>query len=358
VALTASSPRRARSVPLGLEASNPFWSEGVRAEAALRAARPRDLGTPLESTPLPLEGERKRQRSGERRSFYRTPPNSWMEGGEAKGPRPMSYSELREMVHRSDKDLQVRFGQSGAESSMRSMGQMPEELPEKTEGPVPGRQTLEEAVSEELVQTLLEQNAALQEQLQRMMAERDAKEEKEKEERQRPVESASQWSAVTALEEKQVPMTPQRPRMRSAEAEDRRRTPGGTQVPADSPPGLPELPPWPPSLAPTVNFLDYEKIEMDTKRGRNGDWVWIPGGDQRSGSRPRPPPEPWEMEKVDEKRARHEDRTAWLEQQVLQLQEMVMKGAEGHPFMQGSFFVVESRISEGRGVEKATIRSG
>ena len=29
--------------------------------------------------------------------------------------------------------------------------------------------------------------------------------------------------------------------------------------------------------------------------------------------RPRPPPEPWEMEKVDEKRARHEDRTAWLE---------------------------------------------
>ena len=229
MALTASSPRRARSVPLGLEASNPFWSEGVRAEAALRAARPRDLGTPLESTPLPLEGERKRQRSGERRSFYRTPPNSWMEGGEAKGPRPMSHSELREMVHRSDKDLQVRFGQSGAESSMRSMGQMPEELPEKTEGPVPGRQTLEEAVSEELVQTLLEQNAALQEQLQRMMVERDAKEEKEKEERQRPVESASQWS--------------QRPRMRSAEAEDRRRTPGGTQVPADSPPGLPELPP-------------------------------------------------------------------------------------------------------------------
>ena len=57
---------------------------------------------------------------------------------------------------------------------------MPEELPEKTEGPVPGRQTLEEAVSEELVQTLLEQNAALQEQLQRMMAERDAKEEKGK----------------------------------------------------------------------------------------------------------------------------------------------------------------------------------
>ena len=95
----------------------------------------------------------------------------------------------------------MRFGQSGAESSMRSMGRMPEELPEaeKTEGPVPGVQTLEEAVSEELVQTLLEQNAALQEQLQRMMAERDARDEKEKEERQGPVESASQWSAATWL---------------------------------------------------------------------------------------------------------------------------------------------------------------
>lgn len=193
MALTASSPRRARSVPLGLEAGNPFWSEGVRAEAALRAARPKELGTPLESTPLPLEGERKRQRSGDRRSFYRTPPSSWVEGGTAKGPRPMSHSELREMVHKSDKDLQMKFGQSGAESSMRSMGQMPEELPERTEGPVPREQTLEEAVSEELVQTLLEQNAALQEQLNKMMAEKYAKEEKEKEERQGPVGSASQW---------------------------------------------------------------------------------------------------------------------------------------------------------------------
>ena len=96
MALTTSSPRRARSVPLGLEAGNPFWSEGARAEAALRAARPKELGTPLEATPLPLEGEKKRQRSGERRSFYRTPPTSWMEGGEAKGPRPMSHSELKE----------------------------------------------------------------------------------------------------------------------------------------------------------------------------------------------------------------------------------------------------------------------
>ena len=45
---------------LGLEAGNPFWSEGVRAEMALRAARPRDLATPLESTTIPLEGGKKR----------------------------------------------------------------------------------------------------------------------------------------------------------------------------------------------------------------------------------------------------------------------------------------------------------
>lgn len=60
MAIMESSPRRARSVALGLEAGNPFWSEGVRAEMALRAARPRDLATPLESTTIPLEGGKKR----------------------------------------------------------------------------------------------------------------------------------------------------------------------------------------------------------------------------------------------------------------------------------------------------------
>ena len=43
------------------------------------------------------------------------------------------------------------------------------------------------------------------------------------------------------------------------------------------------------------------------------------------------------MEKLNEKHARHEDRTARLEQQVLQLQEAVMMGAEGH-ITKGSYF--------------------
>ncbi len=61
-------------------------------------------------------------------------------------------------------------------------------------------------MSEELAQSLLE-NAALQDQKNQLMAERAAKEEKEREERDRQVGSASQWSAVTALEGRQMPTT-------------------------------------------------------------------------------------------------------------------------------------------------------
>ncbi len=176
------SRRRARSVPLGLEASNPFWSEAGRAEGS---------------------------------KTY----------GGYRGPRPMSHAELRGMV-----PVFRRCLGRLADGSTRNMGQMPKEM-HMTEGPAPEhgadagqgrpeRSGHKEKKADELVQSLLEHNAAMQDQIDQMMAERAAKEKSKRRKRSTGGKCITMVSCDGIGGKADAYYTPQRPRVRSVRCKD------------------------------------------------------------------------------------------------------------------------------------------
>ena len=81
--------------------------------------------------------------------------------------------------------------------------------------------------------------------------------------------SESSWSEVVE------PRTP--PRRPGGEV---RFTPNGTEIPPNTPRDHPkELPPVPPMLSwEPWDLQQYEVEEVQRPRGKQMDWVWVPGG--------------------------------------------------------------------------------
>ena len=281
--------QRGRSVPVSM-VPNPFWSRRARDEHVLQRLRPEDLpvvpATPEEEDLHSLDGlgptsgrqavERSaemrsaRSRSSEGRGLTATPiPKSWV-----------SVKDLYKVTFERDAE---HFKAKADEKAMRS--QRSQETGKQTSGPMPvdekneeasrgrGGARLEEELGKQLVQDLLEQNQALQAELQRLTAKIDGAAEG----------SSSAWSKVSEEEPKfEDPKTPRE----GTSGVGAKYTPHGTRVPEELPEQeMPRPPPpewrggfYPP---PPGWTLDHYEMEEMKRPGRSGDWVWVAEQERR-----------------------------------------------------------------------------
>ena len=129
---------------------------------------------------------------------------------------------------------------------LRTMGRMPPS-PRRTDGQVP--QSLETALEDVMVEELLKKNKDLQDQAAKLMEEKKG--------------SESSWSEVVE------PRTPTRRPEGGV-----RFTPNGTpDTPRENPEVLPPVLPMP-----SWDLQGYEVEEVQRPKGKQMDWVWIPGG--------------------------------------------------------------------------------
>ena len=247
--------RRVQSVPGG-GMVNPFWSTRAREEARVQALRPADLPLEgeVEAVRRPVPGRDEEVRMELEGSL---PIEAGSESGTARG---RSTSRAK----RSDRFRTPASWLHGeSQPGMRSAGRMPLEgaRGEETEGPFPRlvqdqvEMDIERMLEKELVQKLHEENLALKHQVASMM--------NEKGKGQGSQQESSSWSEVTVGEGRDgregQQLTPRGMGggdSRQLHAE-RRYTPGGTQVPMDTPPDgpleegqdesmvFPPVPPWP-----------------------------------------------------------------------------------------------------------------
>ena len=294
--------------PLG---ANPFWSDRLKAEVALRLSRPEDLPVPQDDGDGDWEAETElvpekgtggfgkgrgvASGSGGSGWMYVTPPSArWTEG------RGHVMERCSEGMMPPDSDgigeNRVKSTKVKGRSSMKSMGPVP---PTGEPHPCPQQahernDSLQRAMEAEMVQFLRDQNELLLEEVEKL---------KQQVHRsgQAPSTAPSSWEQVeehgpkkedqssgtagceTAGHHKGIRQgeTPQTPRGRSPTTRRTtngvRYTPNGTQLPPGSPPqDLPELPPppFPPcALADSNMFQGYDFVEF---RRRLGDAQWVP----------------------------------------------------------------------------------
>ena len=308
--------KRALSEPRG----NPFWSDRARSEFQLQRQRPLDLPNPTETPvrdenlpPVPNElGEwsdgsernplqdvsssnqvRKGRQSSRDRSLrsdgdsksdlprgsFQTPA-SWQKS-EGLMPTNGEMAVGQESVHEG---LKPECAMEEVASGLKTEGRMPGATPEAE-----SRQTLEQAMGDELVQHLLKENEDLKRNLmeiQSMLARNSS---------QQP--SSGSWSNVSPFVEV-APMTPRA--VETCEVGEKRFTPGGTQVPLGPPPddGFVTAELVPPSPVPPFPDLErYEKIDggkgpchreigrdwvpVQQRTGNPNSWVLFPGENSR-----------------------------------------------------------------------------
>ena len=291
---------RALSEPRG----NPFRSDRARRELHLQSLRPLNLPelseTPVRDEMLPpvptelgewsdgsdrnplqdvssnAQVQRGRQRSrggsmrseGDRGRLFRT-PESWQ--------RQVNEGLMPTSVESAGGPRQVSEGLMPAAALE---GEMPGSTPEAGLR----KQSLEQAMGEELVQHVLKENQELKTNLmdfRDMLSQRSS---------QQP--SCGSWSNVSQLPE----VAPKTPRAVGVNDKNEKRfTPGGTQVPSGTPPGndsasSPVVPP--PPLPPFPDLERYEKIgggvgpcprefgrawvPVQQRAGNRNDWVMFP----------------------------------------------------------------------------------
>lgn len=202
-------------------------------------------------------------------------------------------------------------------------------LGRRTEGLIPPDESQPngpESLENELGKVMYEQLADENELLRREIAELKKMEDERKESERLRAEleglkrkiagqegrSSTSWSEV-GVEEHYGQPPPKTPRVQKPEAcgDDRRFTPGGTQVPPGLPPDEvpgPPLPPWPPWMSPVE---EYQSIEESFRYGKIGDATprWMP---ERVGE---PTPE--------------QVRMMWLEREVQTLGKVLRNQAHG-----------------------------
>ena len=300
--------KRALSEPKG----NPFWSDRTQRELQLQSLRPLNLPglseTPVRDETLPpvptelgewsdgsernplqdvssgVRAQRGRQRSrgdglqseGDRRGdlpsgSFRT-PESWQVN---EGLMP-NDDETARRPRRVSEGLMPAAAMEELEGGLRTEGPGPGATPEEEIG----KQTLERAMEAELVQHLLKENQDLKKNLM------DFRDRLSQRSSQQP--SSESWS---------LPEMPKTPRVIGVGGNDEKRfTPGGTQVPSGPPPGSDHgCTPWipPPPLPPFPNLEYYEKCDgsvgpchrelgkvwspVQQRTGNRNDWVMFPG---------------------------------------------------------------------------------
>ena len=300
--------KRALSEPRG----NPFWSDRAQRELHLHSLRPLNLPelseTPVRDETLPpvptelgewsdgsernplqdvssgVRAQRGRQRSrggglqpeDDRRGdlpsgSFRT-PESWQVN---EGLMP-NNDETARRPRRVSEGLMPAAAMEELEGGLRTEGPGPGATPEEEMG----KQTLERAMEAELVQHLLKENQDLKKNLM------DFRDRLSQRSSQQP--SSESWS---------LPEMPKTPRAIGVGGNDEKRfTPGGTQVPSGPPPGSDHgCTPWipPPPLPPFPNLEYYEKCDgsvgpchrelgkvwspVQQRTGNRNDWVMFPG---------------------------------------------------------------------------------
>lgn len=233
--------QRGSSVP-----ANPFWSQRIREEVALQALRPLDLpsGDVAVRQPVPESDEEELRVGSE----------------DGPGIQPVDDGNLPGRGRTRSRQGRDRFSTPASwttrEVAPRTAGPMPttsEGL--MTEGPSPGVEAymeesdLQRALEKEVVLQLHEENMRLKKDLDEM-----------RQQRGKGVGTgppSGSWSEVTAtshgVPEVAQPTTPTRPTAKGG-GRMPRFTPGGTQVPMDTPPEetadekewvMPPMPPWP-----------------------------------------------------------------------------------------------------------------
>ena len=299
---------RSSSLPVG---GNPFWSESATLRLQVAAARPQDLPDDELEERQPLGRGRARSRS-------QLEVADGSDGGSVR-------AEAQTGASRSSFATALRTPTSWITSKKE------QSVPgERTEGMLPPDEEQpdqQEVLEKELGKVMYEQLADENELLRREIAELKKIEEKRKESEKLRAEleglkrkmngpearSTTSWSDV-GVEEHHGQPPPKTPRAQKPEAcgDDRRFTPGGTQVPPGLPPDDvipgPPLPPWPPWMSPVE---EYQSIEESFRHGKIGD------------ATPR-----WMRERVGEPTP-EQARMMWLEREVQTLGKVLRNQAHG-----------------------------
>eukprot|EP00435_Cladocopium_sp_Y103_P040732 s1132_g11.t1 len=322
---------RSQSVPVkgsgpggAVVQSNPFWSDKVKGDLEIRAARPRELPrTPVEVEVEGMTVERPTgvkpgkgrggQPTGAGRGCYVTPPSNWQS------------SEPNSAVPLEGNRTEGVMPPSGDRFFLKSMGRIPvddDELP-------PG--DLQRALEAEIVNHLRTQNTQLMDELERLRNMQS----------QQGSASNSSWTEVgkesvsvgRGREELRgrtgyhTPRSSTKPDMGKL---DSRFTPNGTKVPDGTPPNddqhvprpppaLLSVPPLPPSFMDENDmkrFLDeYEPVETKSKVLKV-DKQWEPTKEMTP----------------------HEARAFWLEKEVVSLKQSLAKMSGGNSFQNSSYW--------------------
>ena len=285
---------RARSVPV---ASNPFYSDRVKAECLLESTRPRGLPTGLDDSDMdPLQGSL----SGvAEQSFQELPGQS----GKGRGGSSAGEVALSGSVGRLGRELKTEGTMPRGDSEMKTMGRVMhstgEGEPQKNDG------DLQRALEGELVEFLRNQNSILMNELANL---RDMVKKGQVGQTNSGMES-SPWSAVDGVGStdssvgagvghtqngrlgrngSRTPRTSKHCEVAASperKKEPQRFTPNGTRVPDGPPPAA--APVWPP--VPPIPMVDGAQhvgdIELydtcDSKpRVKNGDREWKPQSDR------------------------------------------------------------------------------
>ena len=234
----AMAVRRSASEPRG----NPFWSQKAVLEMQLREARPQELPEASNEELPPVPKDDGWEGSGEE-----TPVPVQGPLGEAEGVRKGKGGDFSAASKQSRRSTEYQTPGSGRKTA----GEMPVSEPGdamglKTQGPEPQLrdETVEGALETMMYEQLLMENRALREALSRSQEAAGG--------------SGTSWSAVSQAQDDGM----ETPRRGSSERKTTRYTPGGTQVPAGTPPE--EQPcPAPPPLPPVPAFPYYEREEEE-----------------------------------------------------------------------------------------------
>lgn len=290
---------RARSEPRrlqGEEMVNPFWSQKLKDEVAIRMNRPKEL--PMDDQSLDDDDEddlppiRDASGTGKGRSDHATTSGASGSGGNFVTPPsrrswrravgPVGAEEPRKHGRQTEGSMPA---DDPTVSNVQSMGRLPmstedDGLPENDD-----HDGLQRAMEREMFIQLQQQNARLMEELSRL-----------KGRELRSTGSTGSWSAVTPEDSSKVTPTTRDEsggaspkRSSTSRPSEERFTPNGTRVPDGEPPGdniqdvlvplPPSLPPFPPPMPPMgedKGWIDGYEAASGDRKVRRVDVQWQP----------------------------------------------------------------------------------
>ena len=313
-------------------ALNPFYSERLRAELALRASRPLELPSPGSEGVLPVMDA---SQTGKGRGAVALGPRAYETPCQTAGAmEPQDFGPPRGLQSQGAMPMETTRG-------LQTMGSMKSQPQQPVDANGQGIGELQRDLEVELVDFLRQQNARLLQEVEELKAQAKGSGASSS-----PWSTNGEWSGIddavsAARPAKRCASRSPRPnRKREFESPVRKVnenggnvkndgsqlqfTPNGTRVPDLPPPRddcnmIPQPPPMPPFPDPPgqssmvdVNLDSYETMDEKNNKGRLGDVTWKPSN-----------------EKV---MTPHEAKTVWLEREVQSLRSVLEKVADGRSF--------------------------